>query len=174
MNLNRTVVNQKTTLFSRTNQRSHWQRTQRSLVRTRTPLMPSQKIWIAAPQLQRLHRIQQRRRVRRLQVPKHPRMKRKQRIPPRRQRKCPSQRWMKMQHKVYAFWYLNKNSSAGGWWLLKIKGFDDNFSGWLLDSCICYVFWHLKHWVVILFQNKKEFVWLICVLYWVLINFKDF
>lgn len=56
-----------------------------------------------------------RRKVRRLQVPKHPRMKRKQRIPPRRQRKCPSQRWMKMQHKVYAFWYLNRNSSAGGW-----------------------------------------------------------
>lgn len=48
------------------------------------------------------------------------------------------------------------------------------FSGWLLDSAMCYVFWHLKHWVVILFQNENEFICFNCVLYWVLINFKDF
>lgn len=77
--------------------------------------MPSQKIWIAAPQLQRPQRIQQRGRARRLQVPKHPRTERKQRTLPRRQRKCPSQRLKKMQDTVNEFGYLNRNSSAGGW-----------------------------------------------------------
>ena len=60
----------------------------------------------------------------------------------------------------------------GDFW--RTKALMTVFSGWFLDSGICYVFWHLKHWVVILFQNENEFVCFTCVLYWVLINFKDF